>query len=260
MIRPLLIIAGAGLVLATASLGGAFALGGRDMARNGWSWTFDTDEHGNTSVIRRAGPAEDLGPDTVRTVAFTGGEGLELELSADVTYVQGPAATVVITGPKTVVDRVRVEGGRLSLEDGTDRLTLAMEHGGLRAWADSERLKIVVTAPGVRRFDIEGSSDLSIRNYDQDEMSLDISGSGEVTATGRTRILTLDISGSGEAHLGGLETTDAEVDISGSGEARIAPTGAANVSISGSGDVDLATRPTTLRQNISGSGEVDELG
>ena len=39
MIRTLFIIAAAGLVLATASLGGAFALGGRDMARHGWAWT-----------------------------------------------------------------------------------------------------------------------------------------------------------------------------------------------------------------------------
>ena len=260
MIRTLFIIAGAALVLATACIAGALALGGVDLRGNGWSFVVHEDDDGEHTFVRRGEPAGDLGPDIVRTEAFTGGEALELALSADVTYIQGPAATVVITGPKSVIDRVRLDGSRLSLDNGPDRVTVRLEDGGLHASTDAERLRIVVTAPSVNLFDVESSSDLSIRGYDQDMMSLDISGSGEVTAAGRTRALMLDISGSGEAHLGGLATTDATVDISGSGEARIAPTGAASVSISGSGDVDLATRPTTLRQDISGSGQVDELG
>ena len=42
------------------------------------------------------------------------------------------------------------------------------------------------------------------------------------------------------------------------GDARIAPTGAAKVSISGSGDVELATRPSTLSQTLTGSGGVHQ--
>lgn len=256
MIRTLFIIAGAALVLSIASFGGAFALGGVDLKRHGWTWTIDEDADGDT-VVRRGGPAEDLGPDVTRTLPFTGGDTLEIELGSDVTYVQGPEATVVVTGPQSVVDRVRLDGTRLWMEEGQQRLTLRWTGTGLHGWSDSEKLKITVTAPSVTRFDVEGSADVVIRNYDHPTMALDISGSGEIDASGKTGTLELDIAGSGEADLSDLVVTDANVGISGSGEARVGPTGAADISISGSGEVDLTERPATLNQTVSGSGEVN---
>ncbi|WP_029417312.1 GIN domain-containing protein [Brevundimonas bacteroides] len=259
MIRTLFIIAGAALVLSIATIGGAAALGSRDLAANGWSWTFTEDEWGN-GRIQRAGKAEDLGPDVTRSVAFEGGERLELDLSADVTYVQGDETTVVITGPETVIERIRVQGSRLWMEDGPERVTLRWNGHGLDGYSDSERIRITVTAPSVTTFDLEGSSDLKIRDYDQDALSIDVSGSGEIEADGRARTLELDISGSGEVDLSRLELTDANVAIAGSGETSLRPTGRADITISGSGDVELLQRPTTLNQNVNGSGDIDVRG
>jgi hypothetical protein len=109
----------------------------------------------------------------------------------------------------------------------------------------------------VTTFDLEGSSDLKIRDYDQTALSIDVSGSGEIEADGRAQTLELDISGSGEVDLSRLELTDANVAIAGSGEARLGPTGRVDVTVSGSGDVDLTRQPTTLNQNISGSGDIN---
>jgi hypothetical protein len=258
MIRTLLIIAAAGLVLATASLGGAFALGGRDMARHGWEWTFH-DRDGDTVSFERDDGTR--GPDVTRTLEWTGGQTLTVDLSADVEYVQGDTPGVTVTGPAQLVERVRLVGGRLTWAetDGTSHETVVFgrnEHGrGI--WVHSEEVKIVVTAPDISTFNVEGSASVHLRDYDQDTLSVDISGSGEVSATGRTRALEVDISGSGDADLGSLTTTDANVAIAGSGDAVVAPTGKADISISGSGDTVLTTRPATVNQNISGSGEVD---
>ena len=253
MIRTLFIIAAAAFVLSIATIGGAAALGSRDLAGNGWSWTFVDGEDG----IQRGSRAQDLGPDVTRSVAFEGGERLELDLGAEVTYVQGAANTVVITGPQAVIDRVRVQGSRLWMEDGPERVTLRWENGSLNGWSDSERISIVVTAPSVTAFDMEGSSDVKIRDYDQDTLAIDLSGSGEIEVDGRATTLELDISGSGEADLSRLILTDANVAIAGSGEARLGPTGRADISISGSGDVELTEQPATLNQSISGSGDID---
>jgi hypothetical protein len=258
MIRTLLIIAGAGFVLSAACLGGAAALGGRDMAREGWAWTLHDDD-GDTVRFERENPAAANEPQETRRVAWTGGESLTVEGSIDVTFVQGAASEVVITGPRSAVERVVVEGGRIRVRDGAERVTFGFRPGGFEAWSDSERLRVVVTAPRVSRFELKGSDDLSIEGYDQDTLAIDVSGSGEVTARGRTRSLTLDLSGSGEADLSSLQTTDAAVDVSGSGEARVAPTGNARIDVSGSGDVTLTTRPAQLSQNLSGSGDVDQL-
>ncbi|WGM29930.1 DUF2807 domain-containing protein [Brevundimonas sp. NIBR11] len=258
MIRTLLIITVAGLVLATASLAGAFALGGRDMARHGWEWTFH-DRDGDTVRFERDDGTR--GPDTTRTIEWSGGQTLTVDLSADVDYVQGDTASVTVTGPANLVERVRLVDGRLTWEDrdgpNHETVVFGRRNGGRGIWVHSEEVKIVVTAPNVNSFNVEGSANVHLRNYDQDTLSIDISGSGEVSATGRTRALEVDISGSGDADLGSLVTTDANVAIAGSGDATVAPTGKADISISGSGDVDLTTRPATVNSDISGSGDVD---
>jgi len=259
MIRTLFIIAAAGLVLATASLGGAFALGGRDMASNGWAWTFHDKDGDSVSFERDDGARAE---DVTRTLAWTGGQSLTIDLSADVDYVQGETSGVTITGPAELVEKVRLVGDRLTWAEDNDgpnheTVVFGRREGGRGVWVHSEAVRIVVTAPNINSFDLEGSADLTLRDYDQDTLTVDISGSGEVSANGRVRALELDISGSGDADLTGLTTTDANVAITGSGDATVGPTGKADITIAGSGDVDVTTTPATVNQNVSGSGDVN---
>lgn len=248
MIRTLLIITGASVVLCAAALGGAVALGGNDLARHGWSGTFrdSSDGHEETVHFRRA----EAGPRVTRTLAWDGGDTLNIDVAAEVAYVQGDEASVTATGPRDQVEALRLSGGRLAFDDDDNVVVFG--------WRRHDRLQITVTAPSVRRFELSGSGDLSIRNYDQPSLAVLIEGSGDVDAVGRTETVDLEISGSGEADLSDLETRDAEVRISGSGEAAVGPTGNARIDIEGSGDVDLTRRPASLSQSISGSGDVHQ--
>lgn len=257
MIRTLFIIAGAALVLCLVTVGGALAIGGHDLQRHGWAWTFK-DDNGESIRFERVkgGGADDLGPLTTRTLIWTGGETLTVDSSIDVQYVQGDANTVVVTGPKGLTDRVRLVDGRLDLGDGDERVVFGWDNGNFSARSERDELKVVVTAPNVRRFVSNGSGDLNITGYDQPSLALDIAGSAEVTASGKTEALDLTINGSGDASLGDLMARDARVDISGSGDARIAATGDVKVAIAGSGDVALTTRPANLNSTVSGSGDV----
>ncbi|WP_419756563.1 hypothetical protein [Brevundimonas sp.] len=103
MIRTLFIIAGAALVLCLVTVGGALAIGGHDLQRHGWAWTFKDDD-GETVRFERVkgGGTDDLGPFTTRTLAWTGGETLSVDSSVDVEYIQGDANSVVVTGPKAL--------------------------------------------------------------------------------------------------------------------------------------------------------------
>ena len=259
MIRTLLIIAGASLVLALATLSGAAALGGREMARDGWNWTVNTDDGNSVRFDRvRGGGTEDLGPVTTRTVPWSGGDALSVDLGANVEYVQGDQANVVISGPKGLADRIRFENGRLSMVDGEDRVVFGWNNNGISARTERDELKIVVTAPNVTRFRLNGSQRLEISGYDQPSMTVDVNGSGEISARGTTKALTLSISGSGEADLAQLATEDATVTVSGSGDARLAPTKSGDVTISGSGDVDFSTRPPAVTSRITGSGSFNQ--
>jgi hypothetical protein len=249
MIRTLLIITGASLVLCIAALGGAAALGGQDLARHGGSWTFWDDGEPHTVRVLR----NDRGPRAARTLAWDGSDRLDVDVGAEVTYVQGDEASVVVSGPKEQVDALRLTAGRLTYDGDGDR-----GDNVVFGWGDRVPLRITVTAPSVNTFNVSGWADLLIRNYDQPSLFVGIDGSGEVEATGRTEAVELDISGSGDVDFSGLETRDADVEISGSGEAIVGPTGAARIAISGSGDVDLSRRPASLTQSISGSGDVNQ--
>lgn len=249
MIRTLLIITGAGLVLCLAALSGAAAIGGNDLARHGWTWTFHDDDRSETITFERG----DDGPSVTRNLAWTGGDRLTVDIPADVTYVQGAVPSVVVTGQKSMVDRVNLIDGRLTWDRDDERA----EHV-VFGWSHNDRLRVVITAPSVKSFDLESSADLSIRDYDQPTFDLKVSGSGDVDAAGKTQTATIDITGSGDSDLSALATTDASVDTSGSGDVRVGPTGAARIDISGSGDVDLTRRPANLQQSVSGSGDIDQ--
>lgn len=264
MIRTLFIIAGSAFLLCLLSFAGAAALGGADLKRDGWhftvdedgSWTWDGDVDASVTTLAEA--------EGTRSLAWTGGDRLIVDLPGEVVFVEGAEASVEVTGPQSVIDRVRLIDGVLSAEEVVrSERSGALEGGPVslrssnRTYWSNEGIRVVVTAPDVSRFELRSSARLEIQDYDQDALDVNISGSGEVQARGRATRLALDISGSGDAEMNDLDVTDAEIDISGSGNARVDATGEVTIDLSGSGDVDLASRPASLSQSITGSGDVD---
>lgn len=242
MIRVLIMIAVAGFVLALASLSAAVAIGGPDaIARGGWHWAGGWDEdHWDHDWDIEA--AESRGPVETRTFDWDGSDRLSLSVPAEVTYTQaeGPAK-LTVTGPERMLDRLEIDEGRIRVRG---------KHWSMR------KIKIVMTAPNVSRFHLSGANRLTIENYRQPSLSVDVSGASEITARGDTEVVDIDISGAGEAHMGDLKTREARVDISGAGEATVAPTAKARLEISGMGEINLLTDPADLETDISGAGRI----
>jgi hypothetical protein len=181
------------------------------------------------------------GPLASRELNWGAGDRLSVDVPADVTYTQGPATRLTVTGPKGMVDHVTVDHGALGFD--------AAVQGG-------EGLKIALTAPAVNRFAVDGSGRLTIAGYDQKHIRVSIAGSGDIVAKGRAEDVSVFIAGSGSADLGGLDAQSAHVSVAGSGATTIAPRQSAKVSIAGSGDVTLTTQPPSLDTNIFGSGHI----
>ena len=245
MIRVLVMIAVTGFLVSIVTISSAVAIAGPDLFTDalmnrsfiGGHWKFDDDF--NWEKDRSSGPQ------ATREVAWTGGDMLEVDAPADVTYPQasGPGK-ITITGPQRALDNLEITDGRVGYIHGRHR------HDG--------EVTIAVTAPSVTHFSLRGSGHLDIRDFKQEKLILDIFGDQQVTAKGESRGLQLSIMGSGETDLADLKLTDADVNIQGSGQAKLAPTGAAIVDISGAGDVTLLTRPSKLVTNVSGSGSVHQ--
>lgn len=241
MIRVLVIIAVGGFLVSLACISAAVVIGGPEaIARSAWSW--DWDWKGHPHHWRHMHDAS--GPQTQREFPWSG-DRLEVDAPADVDYVQAPGpAKLVIKGSAANLDRVQVEGGRISL------------HGG-RPWGG---LHITLSAPDVTRFELNGANRLNITGYKHDELSLSASGDADIRAQGEAKSVKLSVSGAGQADLAQLKTAGADIDISGAGAATVGPSEWARVDISGMGDVNLLTRPKTLESHVSGAGRIRQPG
>jgi hypothetical protein len=258
MIRKLFLFSGGAFVLSLVCLAGAAALVTNEVGTKGWNVGVTTEGDHIRIGKGEAGKPE---ASTSKTLAWTGGDLLAVDLPANVVYTQGPTASVTISGPQSLVDRIKLENGRLSIADGPDHkesINLSWNKDGWDTRTSHEGARITVTAPAVKRFEMTGSGDLDLRGYDQPSLDINIAGSGSVHAVGRTEVLRLAVSGSGEADLAALHAKDADVSISGSGGANVYATGRAKIDIAGSGNVDLAIKPAKVETTLSGSGTVDQ--
>ena len=248
MTRVLVMTVAVGLALAVFCFATAGALGGFGWGPNGLAWRLG-DHWGHHLVhVDFDGSDRAAGPMTTRDFAWNGGDSLDLNAPADLEYTQGPTTRITVTGPKSLLDKLTIRDGHIDLDDTC--VGVCMNNDG--------PIKIVMTAPNITKFEANGSQSISILDYDQDQLKLQVSGSGDVTAKGKANHAVLDIAGSGDADLGGLTGDDVKVDISGSGDATIAPTKQADIQVSGSGDVHLMTRPPVVHSQISGSGDVTQ--
>lgn len=203
---------------------------------------------------------EPPGPEATRTLAWTGGEHLGVSLPANVRYVVGPRAGVVITGPRNWIEHIVADGGDLRFD---------------RSMWNVHGIRVVVTAPRLNDVDLSGSGILVMDRQTGDRldvhvsgsgslttggdfisMRVGISGSGDVRASGSAQSVDAHISGSGDADLGAVTTNDLRGHISGSGSLKSSPRRSADVGVSGSGDVRLLTRPAQLTFHRSGSGRI----
>jgi hypothetical protein len=252
MTRTLILITGASFLVAVVCLGAAAALGGRDLAEHGWTmhggafhgvhFTIDDKDGKGRSDWDISAGGDGGGPAETREIAWTGGDALNVETPADVQFTQGPGpAKLTITGPKGTVDQLRLSGADLDFD---------------QAPANPQRVTIVMTAPDVRHFTLDGDGHLSIAGFDQDRLELTLNGDDQVEAKGKARAVSLDISGDGKADLAALAVDEAEVRIDGSGRSTIAPARKADLNISGDGEIDLTTRPADLHSEVSGSGRI----
>ncbi|MCC6463406.1 MAG: DUF2807 domain-containing protein [Saprospiraceae bacterium] len=144
---------------------------------------------------------------------------------------------------------------------------------------DVDHLKITVSAPSWDAIEISGSVhvdvpdaisgdalDLSISGsgdikvFEADFATVDarITGSGDISLSGKADDLDCTITGSGSFDALQCPVLNATVHISGSGDARLNVTESLNVTISGSGDVEYKGSPD-VTTSISGSGKVRKI-
>ena len=233
--KPLAIVAIAGLAIAAVGLGTAAAIGTHDFNTGNFNFVMFGD-HGSCSKTGATA--------TSRTMPWDGSDSVAISVPANVHYKPGSGTDVILKGDPNLLAHVAIHDGEIKLNcDG---------------WHGS-RLDITLPGREFREYDLDGLSSLDLVGLNQSELKIAIAGSADVTATGKVNDVNVEIAGRGATHLKDLAVQKIELDIAGRGDVETSPQDSAEIDIAGSGDVKLYTEPKHLDTSIMGSGNVEHL-
>ncbi len=194
--------------------------------------------------------------------------GVKLQVAGDLEIVRGEKSEVVVEAQGNLLPLLKTE-----VENGVLKIHFSENV------SYSKDLKIRVTTPSLDEVDLMSSGTINLVSpWDGDELSLGISGSGDIEAmqvnggsldckiggsgsiklAGKIQRLNANISGSGDLYAGDLVAQNAKLKLSGSGGMRVHAEQTLEANISGSGEIEYSgdARAST---KVSGSGEVKQV-
>jgi hypothetical protein len=227
--HKLAIIAVAGCAISAVSLGAAIAVGGR-----GGLPGFDHVDCPDTGATADR-----------REINWDGGDSVAISVPATVHYAPGAGQTVIAKGDPQLLANLSVHNGRIDMP--------CQVHWHHRM--------LDITLPGrtFRAYDLEGLSELDLKNLSQDRLKISIEGKAGVTANGKVGDLEITVTGKGETHLKDLAAQRLSLNITGHGTVETSPQDDASITIIGRGDVKLYNEPRHISTTIMGSGNIQHL-
>jgi hypothetical protein len=108
-------------------------------------------------------------------------------------------------------------------------------------------------------FETNGSATIS-SSFDVKRLQTIINGSGNANFSGTADLANFSISGTGSILASTVETDSCEISITGVGDVRISVNKYLEVTISGSGNVYYSGDPETIKQYITGTGQLIKEG
>ena len=106
--------------------------------------------------------------------------------------------------------------------------------------------------------DISGSGNITARDITVNTLKMDVSGSADFSATGKAENMIADVSGSGDIKTTDFETEKADISISGSGSAKVWVTRHLKADIGASGSIRYKGNPV-IETKSSGIGRISSL-
>jgi hypothetical protein len=171
---------------------------------------------------------------------------IELSGSNIVTVQVGRPQTVLVHADRNVLSRVTT-----AVRSGN--LIIGNEPGTL---ASKSRMSVEISTPSVSTLRLSGSGTISAHGIRSQHLTVVVSGSGVIEASGQVTSLNANVSGSGDAMLGELASQDATATLGGSGTIVLTATRSLNASVTGSGSILYAGDPASVSTMTPGEGVI----
>jgi Putative auto-transporter adhesin, head GIN domain len=171
--------------------------------------------------------------------------GLDLAGSNKVTVVVGAPQSVVVHADTNLLAHVTttVAGGKLVIAN-------------TGSFTTRTSMDVQVSVPSLAALNLSGSGQLSVTGISASRLTVTVSGSGMIDASGTATQLDVALSGSGLARLGQLTASQVHAVVTGSGLIQVTATASLDAAVPGSGAIIYGGDPAQVITSVTGSGTV----
>ena len=124
------------------------------------------------------------------------------------------------------------------------------------SYSSEEKLVVNINTPNYDEVSLSGSGNINILDFKNNNLSLNISGSGNITGNGEVETLVVKINGSGNLLSKEIKSKSATITINGSGDAEVFASDSISAKINGSGNIEYFGNPENVDSIINGSGDI----
>ena len=124
------------------------------------------------------------------------------------------------------------------------------------SYSSEEKLVVNIKTPNYDEVSLSGSGNINILDFKNNNLSLNISGSGNITGNGEVETLVVKINGSGNLMSKEIKSKSATITINGSGDAEVFASDSISAKINGSGNIEYFGNPEIVDSIINGSGDI----
>ena len=124
------------------------------------------------------------------------------------------------------------------------------------SYSSEDKLVVNINTPNYDEVSLSGSGNINILDFKNNNLSLNISGSGNITGNGEVETLVVKINGSGNLMSKEIKSKSATITINGSGDGEVFASDSISAKINGSGNIKYFGNPENVDSIINGSGNI----
>jgi len=204
---------------------------------------------GVTLLVRGGGSSssgvQGSGVPATQTRAVAGFSSLDLAGASDVTVVVGGPRSVVVRADSNLISHVttRVAAGTLVI-------------GETGSFTTRSPMSVAVRVPSLTALNLSGAGKITVTGISGPRLTVTVSGTGVLSATGTVTRLDVTVSGAGLAQLSQLTARDVHAVVTGSGLIQVTAMASLAAAVPGTGSIMYGGSPAQVTTSITGTGTV----
>ncbi len=221
-----------------------------------------------TGQSTAAWPWEKLGPREIERREMHPIEKIVVKGAIDVVFRRNATPTLVVAGEKSKqIASVTTEfrDGKLVIERKGSSISVGRFSIGsivingvnIGGWDNAPKVVVGIALPQAPAIKVKGSGDVTLHDLLQDNLELQVVGSGDISASGQVRNFSATVAGSGDVDAKHLVAEFADLSIAGSGDIDAFVRSRVKARVVGSGDIVVFGRPKERDHSVAGSGDIE---